>query len=134
MCDFCGCPGIEPFAMLTQDHGVLEALAELFLRNGDAADLEALRAAWAVHRTAESALGELARTLGLSDVLAAGIREDARVEDVLRQGGPDAGALWRALRSHVEAWEFEVFPHLVLAANSAQLEVAARHAAGDRKS
>jgi hypothetical protein len=34
VCDFCGCPGIEPFATLTEDHGTLEALAELFLRNG----------------------------------------------------------------------------------------------------
>lgn len=134
MCDFCGCPGIEPFATLTEDHGALEALAELFLRNGAVADLEALRVVWADHRRTESALGRLAQTLGLPEVLSAGIREDAQVDEVLGRHSPDAGAVWKAIRGHVETWEFEVFPQLVLSAGPDELEAAARSAAGERGS
>ena len=66
MCDFCGCPAIEPFG-----------------------------------------------------------RGEGALEELLRDPAPDPGALLRAVRDHVDAWEFEVFPQLVLAADPDDLAGAA---------
>jgi hypothetical protein len=74
VCDFCGCPHIEPFATLIEDHATLETLAELFAEGRDGLDLEA-------------------------------------------RG---------SVRDHVDGWEFEVFPQIVLEADADELEDTSR--------
>jgi hypothetical protein len=56
VCDFCGCPEIEPFAMLTEDHATLDVLARLFAEGGHALDLEVLRVSWEDHRATQAAV------------------------------------------------------------------------------
>lgn len=125
MCDFCGCPAIEPFATLTDQHVTLGVLAEVLAEGGGPADLEALRVSWDDHRAQEAALGPLAARLDLEDVVEAARRGDRALEALLRTPAPDPGALLRAVHDHVDAWEFEVFPHLVLAADPDDLTSAA---------
>ncbi len=125
MCDFCGCPAIEPFASLTDQHVTLVVLAEALAEGGGPADLEALRVSWDDHRAQEASLRPLAARLDLEDVLEAGWRGDRALEEHLRAATPDPGALVRAVRDHVDAWEFEVFPQLVLAADPGDLAGAA---------
>lgn len=117
MCDFCGCPAIEPFATLTDQHVTLVVLAEALAEGGGPADLEALRVSWDDHRAQEAALGPLAVRLDLEDVVDAARRGDGALEELLRDPAPEPGALLRAVRDHVDAWEFQVFPQLVLAAD-----------------
>ncbi len=126
MCDFCGCPEIEPFATLTDDHVTLDVLAELFDECADPLDLEALRVSWEDHRATQGALHSLAQSLDLTEVLEAAAGEDVRLDALLAEAAPDGPALRRAIRGHSEAWEFEVFPQLVLSADPDELEEAAR--------
>lgn len=134
MCDFCGCPVIEPFASLTDDHATLEVLAELFDEGADPLDLEALRVSWEDHRATQAAVHSLARSLDLTEALEAGAGEDARLDALLAEPAPDGLALRRAVQGHIESWEFEVFPQLVLAADPDELKEAARGAAMARGS
>lgn len=134
MCDFCGCPSIEPFATLTEDHSTMEVLAELFDRNGESIDLGAVRVTWDDHRAAEAVLEELARRIDLIDVLGIGREQDAGVDSLLSEAAPDAGALLAAIRDHVDTWEFDVFPQLVLSADLEELQETARLAEATRGS
>ncbi|HXF35821.1 MAG TPA: hypothetical protein VNO17_01400 [Actinomycetota bacterium] len=117
MCDFCGCPAIEPFATLTDEHVTLLVLAEALVAGGGSADLEALRVSWDDHRARGAPLDALAAGLELEDVVAAARRVDRALEELLGMPAPDPRALLRAVRDHVDAWEFEVFPQLVLSAD-----------------
>jgi hypothetical protein len=117
VCDFCGCPAIEPFATLTDQHATLVVLAEALAEGGGPADLEALRVSWDDHRAREDGLGPLAVRLDLGDVVEAARRRDGALEELLRDPAPDPLALLRAVRDHVDGWEFEVFPQLVLSAD-----------------
>lgn len=125
MCDFCGCPGIEPFATLTDQHVTLMVLAEVLAEGGGAADLEALRVSWDDHRAREGALGLLAVRLDLEDVVETAREGDRALDVLLRSPAPDPGTPLRAVRDHVDAWEFEAFPQLVLAADPDELAAAA---------
>lgn len=129
MCDFCGCPDTEPFAMLTEDHSTLGTLAELFAEVGDALDLEAMRVSWEDHRATQAAVRSLARSLGLHELVEAATHRDEVLEALLRRPAPDGKTLRGAVRDHVDGWEFEVFPQIVLAADKDELAEAARAAA-----
>ncbi|HXF74442.1 MAG TPA: hypothetical protein VNO79_17805 [Actinomycetota bacterium] len=129
MCDFCGCPAIEPFATLTDQHVTLVVLAEVLVDGGGPADLDALRVSWEDHRAVEATLGPLAAHLDLEEVVEAARRGDRRLEALLDAPAPDPGDLLRAVRDHLDAWEFEVFPQLVLSADPEELAAAASEAA-----
>lgn len=131
MCDFCGCPTIDPFSYLTDEHLTLVAVAEAYEESGDPLDLDALRIAWEDHVAAERpAVGHLAKTLDLEEVLEVGRELDARVEEALRSG--DGSTLRRAVSDHAEGYEFEVYSALVLQAADEDLAEAAAFAAGAR--
>ncbi len=130
MCDFCGCPATEPFATLTDQHVTLVVLAEALVEGGGPADLEALRVSWEDHRAAEAVLGPLAARLDLEGVVEAARQGDRRLEALLGAPAPDPGELLRAVRDHVDAWEFEVFPQLFLSADPEELAGAASGEAG----
>jgi hypothetical protein len=57
---------------------------------------------------------------------------DVLLETLLGQPVPAGRALRGAVREHIDAWEFEVFPQIVLAADPDELEEAARAAATAR--
>lgn len=132
MCDFCGCPAIDPFSVLTDDHLTLLAtgcLPDVL----DPLDLDALRVIWEDHRAQEGGATEhLAGVLSLEDVVATGRGIDAGLEALLALPEPDPRQLRFAMTDHVDGYEFEVFPALVLPADRSDLEGAARAAAGAR--
>lgn len=131
MCDFCGCPAIDPFSSLTDEHLTLVAVAEAYEETGDPLDLDALRIAWGDHVVAERpAVERLAKILDLEEVLEVGRELDARVEEALRT--EDAAALRRTVMDHAEGYEFEVYPALVLQAADDDLAEAAAVAADAR--
>ena len=131
MCDFCGCPTIDPFSYLTDEHLTLVAVAEAYEETGDPLDLDALRIAWEDHVAAERpAVEHLAKVLDLEEVLEVGRELDARVEEALRSG--DGSPLRRAVADHAEGYEFEVYSALVLQAADEDLAEAAAFAAGAR--
>lgn len=133
MCDFCGCPAIDPFSILTDDHQTLLLLADAFGSSGDPRDLDALRVTWDDHRTQERAATEqLAASLSLDDILEIGHALDAPVDALLGPAEPDARELRFVLAHHVDGYEFEVFPALVLPADQPDLDAAARRAAEAR--
>jgi hypothetical protein len=133
MCEYCGCPDIEPFAMLTDDHATLDLLAELYAGGGNPLDLEAIRVSWEDHLATQFALRSLAKELGLDDVIHGEARRpDETVGALLSEPSPDGRALWGAIRGHIEAWEFEVFPRIVLSADPDELEEAAGRTASTR--
>ncbi len=129
MCDFCGCPTIPPFDRLTDDHLTLAAVADAYAATGDERDLDALRITWADHLAMErAAVAYLARELDLEEVVETGRELDARVGSALATG--DARELVRALADHVEGYEFEIYPPLVLQAADEDLLEAERCAEG----
>jgi len=131
MCDFCGCPTIDPFSYLTDEHLTLAAVAEAYEESGDPLDLDALRITWEDHVAAERpATQHLAKVLDLEDLLEVGRELDARVAAALDSG--DAAALRRALTDHAEGYEFEIYSALVLQAADDDLAEAAALAAGTR--
>lgn len=133
MCDFCGCPAIDPFSVLTDDHLTLLAMADAYEASCDPLDLDALRVIWDDHRAQERGATEhLAAALSLDDVIAAGHRIDAPLEALLAHAEPNPRELRFAVTDHVDGYEFEVFPALVLPADRQELEGAARAAAGAR--
>jgi hypothetical protein len=124
MCDFCGCPLVEPFATLTAEHGVMLDLAEGVLR-GDPIAFEDLRGLWDEHASRErAALSPLGSVLGLPDVVEAREPDDRALDTMLALPPHDARAIRGAAWDHVDAWEFEVFPHLMMAATEDELEAA----------
>lgn len=131
MCDFCGCPQVEPFATLTAEHGVMLDLVEGVLA-GDATAVEDLRDLWREHADRErAALRPLGGLLGLADVVDAREPEDRALDEMLALPAPEARAVRGAVWDHVEAWEFDVFPHLMMAATTDELAAAdARGTAG----
>lgn len=135
MCDFCGCPQIDPFSFLTDEHVALAMLAEAFERGGDLADLDALAVTWDDHRAHERvALEGLAAELAMDEDLELVRPSDEAVETLLAQALPDARALRLSVADHADRYEFEVFPHLVLAADDRELADAAARAATVRAS
>lgn len=70
VCDFCGCPTIDPFSYLTDQHLTLLAVAEAYEESGDPLDLEAVSITWQDHLAAERpAVEHLGRALDLEEVL-----------------------------------------------------------------
>jgi hypothetical protein len=135
VCDFCGCPEIDPFSFLTEEHVTLASLAEAFERGGDLDDLDALAITWDDHRAHErAALEGLAAGLAMGEELELVRPSDEGVETLLAQALPDAKALRLTIVDHADRYEFEVFPHLVLAADDRELEEAAARAAAVRAS
>jgi hypothetical protein len=135
MCKYCGCPEIEPFATLTDEHATLDLLAELYAGGGSSLDLEAIRVSWEDHLASQSAVRSLARSLDLEDVIdREAQRPDESLNALLARPVPNGHALWGAIRGHIEAWEFDVFPRVVLSADPAELAEAARDAAAARAS
>lgn len=133
MCEYCGCPQIEPFTTLTDGHVTLDLLAELYAGAGNRLDLEAIRVSWEDHRATQAAVRSLARSLDLEDVLDGEARRpDESVEALLADPAPNGRALWGAIRGHIEAWEFEVFPRIVLSADADELAAAASEAVATR--
>jgi hypothetical protein len=115
VCDFCGCPAIDPFAVLTDDHQTLLAMAEAYEASGDPRDLDALRVIWDDHRAQErGATSHLAAALALEDVLTIGRGIDAPLDALLALAGPNGRELRFAVTDHVDGYEFEMFPALVL--------------------
>lgn len=125
MCDFCGCPQIEPFATLTDEHVTLDVLAEVLESSGDERDLDALRVTWDDHLAAQAGVRSLAEQLGLDRRIAVERDADTRLGALLAKSAPDPRELRRSIRAHVDAWEFEVFPQVVLIADPAELQEAA---------
>lgn len=133
MCDFCGCPAIEPFSVLTDDHLTLLAMTDAYETSIDPLDLDVLRVIWEDHRAQERGATEhLAGVLSLEDVVATGRGIDAALEALLALPEPDPLQLRFAMTDHVDGYEFEVFPALVLPADRSELEGAARAAARAR--
>lgn len=133
MCDFCGCPAIDPFSVLSDDHLTLLAMAEAYEASRGPLDLDALRVIWEDHRAQERRATEhLADALSLEDVVATGRGIDAALEALLALAEPDPRQLRFAMTDHVDGYEFEVFPALVMPADQTELEEAARAAAGAR--
>jgi hypothetical protein len=133
VCDFCGCPAIDPFAVLTDDHQTLLAMAEAYEASGDPRDLDALRVIRDDHRAQErGATSNLAAALPLEDVFTIGRGMDAPLDALLAQAGPNGRELRFAVTDHVDGYGFEMFPALVLSADETELEGAARAAAGAR--
>lgn len=133
MCDFCGCPAIEPFMQLTDEHVTLLTMADAFGASGDPLDLDALRVSWEDHRTEErAALEPIAEAIGLHDALAIGRDADAAPDELLSTDEPNAGSVRRAVAGHIDAYEYEVFPQIVMAADPGEIEAAAARAAGVR--
>lgn len=135
MCDFCGCPQIDPFSFLTDEHVTLAMRAEAFERGGDLADLDALAVTWDDHRVHErAALEDLAVELAMGEDLELVRPGDEAMETLLAQALPDAKALRLAVVDHADRYEFEVFPHLALAADDRELAEATARAATVRAS
>ncbi len=133
MCDVCGCPELEPFRTLVDDHEALLMLADAYERSGDEADLEALRVVWEDHRRTERvALEGLAGALGMREELSLGAETDEALERVLALAAPDGAALRRTMSDHADAYEYDAFPHLVFAADDRDLEAAAERVDGLR--
>ncbi len=129
MCDFCGCPTIPPFDRPTDEHLTLAAVADAYATTEDERDLDALRITWADHLAVErAAVACLAQELDLEEVVGTGRELGARVGSALATG--DARELARALADHVEGYEFEIYPPLVLQAADEDLVEAARCAEG----
>jgi hypothetical protein len=96
-------------------------------------DLDALRVIWDDHRGQERGATEhLAASLSLEDVLTIGRRIDAPLDALLALAGPNGRELRFAVTDHVDRYEFEMFPALVLCADETELKGAARAAAGAR--
>ncbi|MGE5461450.1 MAG: hypothetical protein ACM3WR_12635 [Solirubrobacterales bacterium] len=135
MCDFCGCPEVDPFSFLTDEHVTLARLAESFERGGDLDDLDTLAITWDDHRAHErAALEDLAAGLAMGEELELVRPSDEAAETLLAQALPDAKTLRFAIVDHADRYEFEVFPHLVLAADDRELAEAAERAAAVRAS
>lgn len=133
MCDFCGCPSIEPFLQLTDQHVTLLTMADAFALSADPLDLDALRITWDDHRTEErEALEPLAAALGIQDAMTIGRELDGAVDRLLAVPEPDGKALRGAVVGHVDGYEYEVFSQLVMASDPSELEAAARRAAAVR--
>jgi hypothetical protein len=125
VCDFCGCPGIEPFATLTIEHEVLRDLVSAAEAGDPIASVD-LRELWREHTERErSALGPLAESLGLADLVAPHARADAARGALIAAPSVD-GRVRRAVSDHADDWEFEAFPHLVMAAEEEDLQAAAQ--------
>jgi hypothetical protein len=125
MCDYCGCPRIEPFSTLTIEHEVLRELVPA-ARAGDPTAPTDLRELWSEHLERErAALEPLAASLGLADVLAQPLETDAARSALVGEPSIDE-RVGRAVSDHADDWEFEVFPHLVMSAEEEDLRGAAR--------
>lgn len=124
MCDHCGCPQFEPFATLTAEHEVMRDLIYA-LRAADANALGDLREIWREHAVREAAaLRPLGELLGLGDVVASRDGEDRDLGVLLADLDPAVRRLWGAALDHADAWEFDIFPHLMMAALGDDLEQA----------
>jgi hypothetical protein len=133
MCDFCGCPAIDPFSFLTDEHVTLLTMADAYASSLDPRDLDALAVIWADHRAEERmALEPLAEALALHDALALAREADAAVDGFVASPDADAKGLRRAVVGHVDTYEYEVFPQLVMAADPDEIDAAARRAAEAR--
>jgi hypothetical protein len=107
------------------EHEVLLDVAYAAL-DGDVVVGDDLRALWEEHTEREIAsLQPLGNLLGLGDVVAAHANDLAHTSAILTVPTPDPRRIRGAIGDHVDAWEFEVFPHLMMAAEDDELRDAA---------
>lgn len=127
MCDFCGCPAMEPFATLTEEHDRLLMAAERFA-SGNLAELDAFRESWREHRAREhEALQSLVAATGLEMLMTTVEHVDTAMDTILGKRSPAGKALKRAMQDHAGNFEFGLFPHLVFAVDPNALSAAADH-------
>lgn len=108
----------------------MRAMVHAF-RGGSAEAIDDLRQLCREHTAREAAaLLWLGDRLGLGDIVASRRDDDRDLVARLEDPEPDAKRLWGATWDHADAWEFDVFPHLMMAAYDDVLDEASARGDG----